>query len=67
MWKEQLVAEDLAMLFDAFEVDLEQELATPGCSSGGGFPQEKLADDREKYVGKIWGKCGENMKLLGKM
>ena len=56
MWKEQLVAEDLAMLFDAFEVDLEQELATPGCSSGGGFPQEKLADDREKYVGKIWGK-----------
>lgn len=53
VWKEQLVAEDLAMLFDAFEVDLEQELATPGC--GGGFPQE------------IWGKCEEKVKLLGKM
>ena len=60
------MAEDLAMLFDAFEVDLEQELATPGC--GGGFPPGKAGRcGREKYVGKIWGKCGENMKLLGKM
>ena len=31
VWKEPLVAEDLAMLFDAFEPDLDTELATLGC------------------------------------
>ena len=30
VWKEPLLAEDLAMLFDAFEADLETELVPPG-------------------------------------
>ena len=50
------MAQDLAMLFDAFEVDLEEELATPGSSGAGGVPPWRVGQNVRKSgdLEEIW-------------